>query len=206
MAFFLTQGIPDGAALDTGRHRDTFLPRDTPILAGAACTETGHGQGWLAAHTWSALSFLASFSPCSPRPGAEKHLVGCAGCCTARQGAATHFGSMASLPSAAALRQTAVHQEAALIRSVNRAGSWGKVNRGRRENSLQSKERDWRSWDTQDLPFLLHTQQAGQSSSRSPHDIAREISPVLIILNNLCRCYLHSYFMEVLQSCDHGYS
>lgn len=71
------------------------------------------------------------------------------------------------------------------------------MHRGRRENSLQSKESEGRSWETrdaQDLPFLPHTQRVGQSSSRSPHEIAGEISPVLIILNNLCRCYLAFVF------------
>lgn len=31
---------------------------------------------------------------------------------------------------------------------------------------------------------LAHTLQVGQSSSRRPHEIVREISPILIILNN----------------------
>lgn len=42
------------------------------------------------------------------------------------------------------------------------------------------------------FPFCLrgawHTPRVGQSSSRSPHEIAKEISSILIILNNLCRC------------------
>lgn len=66
------------------------------------------------------------------------------------------------------------------------------MHRGRREKILQSKESDgrsWETWDAQDFPFLLHTQRVGQSSSRNPCEIAGEISPVLIILNNLCRCY-----------------
>lgn len=66
------------------------------------------------------------------------------------------------------------------------------MHQGRRENSLQSKEsggRSWETWGAQDLPVLLHNRRVGQSSSRSPREIAREISPVLIISNNLCRCY-----------------
>lgn len=55
--------------------------------------------------------------------------------------------------------------------------------------SVRSDRRSCETWDAQDLPWLPHAQQVGPSSSRSPSEIAREISPVLITLNNLCKCY-----------------
>jgi len=68
----------------------------------------------------------------------------------------------------------------------------GKEQQGRRESGLQAEE-EQEMQHAQDLPVLnagsCSCPARRQLSCRSPRETAEEISPVLTILNYLCKCY-----------------